>query len=623
MKELTVFLLFAGFMLLPAAKAMPTDADIQKVRPILKALTDGDYAALKEGKITRSELADAMLGYVGDAESEAAKFSLIQAAFKNYMNVYEAEKAVKAFDMLDTGVKDVPRGTFGSWCAPHIAQFAKNGRADALAVLLNKSLDSGDSKSTSELMNALRPYQRKLGGGAKVAATPFAAAFERATRQERRERETAMLRAAIRKSPDDASLHERYALALSASGDWDAALKEFALSAGSIAEAAAWERKWPNVGKSSWTPAKAADLWWDRAAATKDEDAAAVLRERSVAWYEIAINQKELTGLRKTIAEKRIKEAEQSRDGATAPVVAATRLGRTGGSVAGKSIKLNIGNGVDMELMPCPAGKFTMGFEGANSMHAPHKVTISRPFWAGKFPVTRAQWNELMPAKSMNEMETALGGLNGAVTDVSRVDIAEYCAKLNEKFGKQLPKGYVFRLPTLAEQEYVFRANSKLDSSPFGKPRGVPRQELDEIGVGNEGKQEMLRRKNVQWKEDTWRVPAQNPSVAVGLRKPNPWGLYDLIGNIDLFVMDVAPSSRTTFVTHVNDLAWADCIDPLFWCDEGIDGSAMFIKAHLSQPWGDLMKLYAQTGRHWRCLGFRIVAAPDLLAERNLKLRRL
>ena len=115
MKELTVFLLFAGFMMLPAAKAMPTDADIQKVRPILKALTDGDYAALKEGKIPRSELADAMLGYVGEADSEAAKFSLIQTAFKNYMNVYEAEKAVKAFDMLDTGVKDVPRGTFGSW----------------------------------------------------------------------------------------------------------------------------------------------------------------------------------------------------------------------------------------------------------------------------------------------------------------------------------------------------------------------------------------------------------------------------------------------------------------------------------------------------------------------------
>lgn len=151
----------------------------------------------------------------------------------------------------------------------------------------------------------------------------------------------------------------------------------------------------------------------------------------------------------------------------------------------------------------------------------------------------------------------------------------------------------------------------------------MSRQELDEIGVGNEGKQEMLRKKNVQWKEDTWRVPAQNPSVAVGLRKPNPWGLYDLIGNVDLFAMDVAPSSRTKFVTPANDLAWADGVDPLFWCDEGVDGSGFFVTARLSQPWGELKKLYVQSGRRWRCLGFRIVAAPDLLAERKLSLRRL
>lgn len=74
-----------------------------------------------------------------------------------------------------------------------------------------------------------------------------------------------------------------------------------------------------------------------------------------------------------------------------------------------------------------------MGFEGAGPMYTPHKVTISRPFWAGKFLVTRAQWNELMPAKNMNEMETALGGLNGAVTDVSRVDIAEYHAACHDR----------------------------------------------------------------------------------------------------------------------------------------------------------------------------------------------
>ena len=311
MRKLTVFLLFAGVLCIPFAEAMPTEAEIQEVRPILQQLTEDDYAALKAGKKTRSELADSLLGYVSDAESEAAKFSLIQMAFKNYMEVYEPEKAIMAFDSLDSNVKDVPRGTFGDWCSPHVAKFAKNGRADALAVLLNKSLDSGDAKSTSALMTALKPYMRKLGAGAKAPATPFAAAVDRATRQERRARELATLKATVKKSPSDASAHEKYALALAATGDWAAALKEFALASGSVAEAAAWETKWPNAGESSWTPAKAAELWWDRADTAKDEDAATVLRGRSVAWYKIAIDKGELTGLRKTIAEKRIREAEE------------------------------------------------------------------------------------------------------------------------------------------------------------------------------------------------------------------------------------------------------------------------------------------------------------------------
>ena len=613
MRKLTAYLLFAGVLLPIIVEAMPTEADLQKVRPILKELTDNDFAALKAGTKTRSEVADSLLGYVGDAESEAAKFSLIQSAFKNYMGGYESEKAIGAFDMLAVNVKDVPRGTFGNWCAQFLVSFAKNGRADALAVLLNKSIDIGDLKSTSMIMDAIKPHLRKLGAGTKTANTPLAIAVDRANRHERRARELSALKAAVRKNPSDTSAREKYALVLAASDDWSLALKEFALAAGPVAEAAAWEMKWPDVGKSSWSPAKAAELWWNYAGAAKDEDVEAILRGRSVAWYKIAIERGELTGLRKTIAEKRIREAEQS--GVVANL-GSSRLKQ------GNIMTITLPGGTTMDFVPCPAGTFTMGFEGGAPMHSPHKVTISRQFWAGKFLVTRAQWNELMNPRQMNNKEVALGGLNGAVTDVSRVEIEDYCANLTKRYAKQLPKGYVFRLPTLAEREYMFRANCKPGSSPFAKPQGLTKEELSTICVGEEGKQEILRKKNVGWDASTWRTPANNPSVEVGLRKPNPWGLYDLIGNIDQWAMDVAPSSRTRFVTSARDLAWADDTDPLFWCDDGIDGSGIFNTTRQAKAWGELEIMYAAPGRRWHCLGFRIVIAPDLIAERKLNLRK-
>ena len=484
---------------------MPTVAEIESVRPVLKQLTEDDYAAMKAGKKTRQQLADALLGYVGDAESEAAKFLLIQTAFKNYMGAYESEMANAAFKTLDGNVKDVPKGTFGSWCAPYVAQFAKNGRADALASLLNNALDSGDSKSVSTLMTALGPYMRKLGAGTKTAATPFAAAVERAQRQTRREREVESLKAAVRKSPSDASLHERYALALAATGDWAAALKEFALSSGPVAEAAAWETKWPNAGASSWTPAKAADLWWDRGGAVKDEETAAVLRGRSAAWYKVAIENGELTGLRKTIAEKRIREVGQSgtaavaasapaaaseepqpsrrsrrrSEAASAPAPEPARPAEPAPQVAPVTIKggpwtlpktfqtplersLDLGKGVSMPFCACPAGSFKM---------IDHKVVITRPYWISKTPFTLKQLRTPMfrfpllqsSEETVKKIEQEFKDrivLVGCYYDI-------YIESLNRNCKGILPPGYVFRLPTEAEYIYAYNAGKDDDRAVY------------------------------------------------------------------------------------------------------------------------------------------------------------
>ena len=142
------------------------------------------------------------------------------------------------------------------------------------------------------------------------------------------------------------------------------------------------------------------------------------------------------------------------------------------------------------------------------------------------------------------------------------------------------------------------------------------------IAVGHEGKQEILRQKGVSWDDSVWRIPARNPTVQVGLRNPNAWGLYDLSGNADTWLLDTFPSCKTADarggVKLANDLAWQDAVDPLFWSADGLDGSGLFRDTRLAKGWGVVDVLYAKPGARWGCLGFRLVVGPDLLKERGL-----
>ncbi|MBR5998174.1 MAG: SUMF1/EgtB/PvdO family nonheme iron enzyme, partial [Deltaproteobacteria bacterium] len=58
-------------------------------------------------------------------------------------------------------------------------------------------------------------------------------------------------------------------------------------------------------------------------------------------------------------------------------------------------------NSIGMEFVKIPAGSFWMGSgkddEDASDLEKPrHKVTISRPFYLGRYPVTQTQWEAVM-----------------------------------------------------------------------------------------------------------------------------------------------------------------------------------------------------------------------------------
>ena len=144
------------------------------------------------------------------------------------------------------------------------------------------------------------------------------------------------------------------------------------------------------------------------------------------------------------------------------------------------------------------------------------------PFWIGKFEVTRAEYDDIMGCRIPNLAKT--GRLPAA--PVSWDNAVEFCDKLSarETAAGRLPKGYAYRLPTEAEWEYCSRAGTELAFS-FGDGAG----ELGAYAVylGNSGRR----------------------ASEVGTKKPNPWGLYDLYGNVSEWCFDHATLSRGRIVT--------------------------------------------------------------------------
>ena len=92
---------------------------------------------------------------------------------------------------------------------------------------------------------------------------------------------------------------------------------------------------------------------------------------------------------------------------------------------------LDLGNGVDLELVSIPGGEFLMGSPqsevGSDENEGPqHKVTVPG-FWMGKYPVTQVQWGAIMgtnPSKFLWEKRP--------VERVRWDDCIEVCQKLSQ-----------------------------------------------------------------------------------------------------------------------------------------------------------------------------------------------
>jgi uncharacterized protein (TIGR02996 family) len=166
-------------------------------------------------------------------------------------------------------------------------------------------------------------------------------------------------------------------------------------------------------------------------------------------------------------------------------------------------LTLDLGNQVDMTFALVPPGSFWMGSvhreAGRDFDESPRRrVSITRGFYLGIYPVTQAQWTEVMGANPSEHP-----GDDRPAHGIGWRLFQEFLTKLGERLGRAC------RPPTEAEWEYACRAGT---SSPYHTGTGIGA--LERAG----------------WSSRSGPSPRQPHPV--GELLPNAFGLYDMHGNV-------------------------------------------------------------------------------------------
>ena len=254
-----------------AVVPVPTDEALEATRAGVEELTRSDYAALERGRMTHDELAGSLLDYARNAEDAAAVYLLRRAAFRQYLTGGNIAAAEALYDRM-TRV-----------CGVEYAQ--------ALARFSSRALSrqaTAKAAGAKEFLGRLAVVEKKV-------------------------RAVEAARATAEQAPDDPAVCERYAVALVALGDWPGALVQFSRLEGRDRELALFERRYPRTGVTRLTTADVADRWWSYPETTGLGSAdAAAFRLHAAKWYRLAVTNGVLRGVRRQIAEKRVRETEEA-----------------------------------------------------------------------------------------------------------------------------------------------------------------------------------------------------------------------------------------------------------------------------------------------------------------------
>jgi formylglycine-generating enzyme required for sulfatase activity len=185
--------------------------------------------------------------------------------------------------------------------------------------------------------------------------------------------------------------------------------------------------------------------------------------------------------------------------------------------------------GLNIEMMKIPAGVFLMGSlsseQGRDSDEGPaHEVHIETPFWISTKEVTKNQWEAVTGYDPCY-----FSGANYPVESVSFEDVNVFLDTLNAQ------SGVTWSLPSEAQWEYACRAGT-ITRYSWGYDA-----ELSTIG-------------SYSWFQEN----AGSAVYSVGQLLPNPWGLYDMNGNVYEWCQDTYHDSFNGAPAHGG--AWTDTL---------------------------------------------------------------
>ncbi|NJK74083.1 MAG: formylglycine-generating enzyme family protein [Richelia sp. CSU_2_1] len=210
----------------------------------------------------------------------------------------------------------------------------------------------------------------------------------------------------------------------------------------------------------------------------------------------------------------------------------------------------DLGNGIILEMVYIPGGTFIMGSPKteskdyvANHESPQHQVTVPT-FYAGKYPITQAQWLAVM-----GNNPSIFKGEKRPVEMVSWDEAVEFCRKLSEKTGKS------YRLLSEAEWEYACRART---STPFSFGFSCDWRVTKNLAnhfYFYDGPDDYWCHRNCTPSEKR-----PQATTDVGSYPPNLFGLYDMHGNVwewcsDKFHFDYddAPNDGNSWETGTDD----------------------------------------------------------------------